>query len=90
MARVRYSKTEAQAEATRRADAFVAERSDRDHWRYVNTTPDGIAPPRRSSKLPVVWVAMFAPIPPEGGVIDGDELFVVVDLELGTVSVRNW
>ena len=89
MARVRFSRADAVAEATRRADAFVAGRADRDGWRHVSITPDGIGPPRTASKHPVVWVAMYAPVPPDGG-IDGGELFVVVDLELGTVGLRPW
>jgi hypothetical protein len=33
---------------------------------------------------------MYAPIPPDGAVIDGGELFVAVDLELDTVCVRDF
>jgi hypothetical protein len=85
---VRYSRAEAEAEATRRAAAFVAQRPDRDCWRHIHTAPDSIGLPRRSSKHPVVWVATYAPVPPEGGTIDGGELFVAVDLEPDTVVVR--
>lgn len=90
MARVRFSRTEMQAEATRRAEAFVAGRPDRDDWRHVSTTPDSIGAQRPSSKHPVVWLAMYAPVPPDGVVIDGGELFVVVDMEQDTVGVRDW
>ena len=88
MARVQHSKAEAQAEATRRATAFIAERDDRDYWRHISTTPDTVGPQRRTAKSPVVWVAMYAPILPSAGVIDGGELFVVVDLESDTVGLR--
>jgi hypothetical protein len=88
MARVRYSRTKAQAEATLRAAAFIAGRTDRDHWRHVITTADTVRP-RHSSKHPVVWVAMYSPVPSDGSATDGGELFVIVDLELGTVDIRE-
>jgi hypothetical protein len=86
---VRYSRAEAQAEATRRAAAFVAERPDGEQLQHRGTFPDTLVPPSRASRHPVAWVAVFAPIPPDGGVIDGGELFVAVDLESGSVSVRG-
>lgn len=88
MARLRYSLAEAQAEATRRAEAFVAERPDREQLRHRGTFPDTIVPPSHSSKHPVAWVVVFVPIPPAGDIIDGAELFVDVDLESGAVAVR--
>ncbi|MDB5310755.1 MAG: hypothetical protein JWO38_4957 [Gemmataceae bacterium] len=90
MARLRYSRTEAQAEAQRRAEAFVADRPDRDQWRLRGTSPNTLVPPSRASKHPVAWVAVFAPVPPDGGVIDGGELFVAVDLETGGVGVLGF
>ena len=89
MARLRYSWAEAQAEATRQAEAFVAGRLDPDHWRHRGTHPDALVSPSRSSKHPVAWVAVFAPVPPDGAAIDGGELFVAVDLESGSVAVRG-
>ena len=89
MARLRYSLAEAQAEATRRAEAFVAKRADRDQWRHRGTTPDSLVPPSHTSKHPVAWVAVFAPVLPRGGAIDGGELFVAVDLESGSVAARS-
>jgi hypothetical protein len=86
MGRVRFSRAE--AEATRRAAQFVVARAGREEWRNVCTVPDDLAPKQDSSKNPVVWVAIYAPVPPEGSVIDGGELFVVVDLELDTVAVK--
>lgn len=90
MARVRYSLAEARAEATRRSAAFVAARPDRDEWRHFSTRPDPMAAPGRASKHPVAWIAWFAPVPPEGGVIDGGELRVAVDLEFGTVALWTY
>lgn len=90
MARLRYSLAAAQAEATRRAAAFVAGRPDRDELRHRGTYPDSLVSPSRVSKHPVAWVAVFAPIPAEGCVIDGGELFVTVDLESGSIAVRSF
>jgi hypothetical protein len=90
MARLRYSWLEAQAEATRRAESFMAVRPDRDRFRLRGAGPDTLVPPSQASKHPVAWVVMYAPVPPEGGVIDGGELFVTVDLESGAVGVREF
>jgi hypothetical protein len=86
VARLRYTRAEAEAEATRRAEAFVAGRPDRDQLRHRGTFPDSTVPRSQSSKYPVVWVAVFAPIPPDGCIIDGGELFVAIDLESGSVG----
>jgi hypothetical protein len=44
----------------------------------------------RASKQPVAWIVVYEPVPSENALIDGSELFVAVDLELGTVGVRPW
>jgi hypothetical protein len=90
VARQRYSRAEAQAEATRRAAEFVSGRPDRDEWRHSGTIPDSLSPPSQACKHPMGWVAVYAPIPPDGGVMDGGELFVAVDLESGVVAVRRF
>ncbi|VTS06829.1 unnamed protein product [Tuwongella immobilis] len=90
MGRLRYTLAEAREEATRRAEAFVADRPDRDQFRLRGARPDSLVPPSRASKHPVAWVVVYARIPPDGGVIDGGELFVAVDLERGTVGLRPW
>jgi hypothetical protein len=90
VARLRYSRAEAQAEATRRAEAFVADRPDREQFWHRITYPDRLVPPSRASKHPVAWVAVFQWEPPDGSSIDGCELFVIVDLEAGTVGLRHW
>ena len=90
MDRLRYSLAEAQAEATRRAEAFVADRPDRDEFRLRGAYADSLVPPSAASKHPVAWIVVFAPVPPEGGVIDGGELLVAVDLKHGTVGLRPW
>ncbi len=88
--RLRYSLTEARAEATRRAEAFVADRHDREQWRLRGASPNPLVLPSRASKHPVAWLILFAPVPAEGVVIDGGELSVAVDLEAGTVSIGPW
>ncbi len=87
VARLRYSRDEARSEAIRRAEAFVAERDDRDEWRLRMAFPNTLVPPSQASKHPVAWLVLFAPIPAEGEVIDGGELFVAFDLESGTVAL---
>jgi hypothetical protein len=90
VSRLRYSLAEAQAEATRRAEEFVASRPSRNELRLHMAHPDSLVPPSRASKHPVAWVVWFAPVPPDDGIIDGGELCVAVDLELGTVGLRPW
>jgi hypothetical protein len=89
VARLRYSLVEAEAEATRLAEAFVATRSDRDQLRHRGTIPDATVAPNRNSKHPVAWVAVFAPVLAGESTMDGGELFVAVDLEYGSVNVKE-
>ena len=49
MGRLRYSRAEAQSEATRRAEDFIADRPDRDQWRFLGAFPNTIM---TSSYLP--------------------------------------
>ena len=90
MGRLRYTLAEGRDEATRRAETFVADRPDRDQFRLRGAGPDSLVPPSRASKHPIAWVVVYAPVPPDGGVIDGGELFVAVDLERGTVGLLTW
>ncbi len=90
MGRLRYTLEEARAEATRRAEAFVSDRADRDQWLLRGAAPNTLVPPSRASKHPVAWVVIYAPVPPEGEAIDGGELFVAVDLERDTVGLSRW
>ena len=88
MARVRYSRAEAEAEVMRRAEALMASRPDRDQFSLRGAIPDGLSPLSRASKHPVVWSVVYAPIL-DGATMDGGELFVIVDLELSTIHVRS-
>lgn len=90
MARIRYSLAEASAEAARLATEFVAGRSDAAEWKIRFISPNTLVPPSQASKHPVAWVVTFAPLPPEGSVIDGGELFVCVDLESGAVALCGY
>ena len=90
MSRLRYSRAEAEAEAIRRAGALVAGRPDCDQWRLRGASPNPLVPPSQASKHPVGWLVLFAPVPPEGELIDGGELFVAVDLELCTIGLLSW
>lgn len=90
MGRLRFSRAEAQDEGTKRAVAFVADRPDWDQLRHRGTFPDRLVPSSRASKHPVAWVVVFAWVPPDGGVIDGGEIFVAVDLESGSVGIREF
>ncbi len=50
MARVRFSRAEAIAEATRRADAFVADLGGQYPWRHISTSPATYEKRRPASK----------------------------------------
>ena len=89
MARLRYSRAQAEAEATRRAKEYVASRPNADQLRHRGTYPDSLVRSSHGSKHPVAGVAVFAPIPPDGCVMDGGELFVAVDLESGAVGIQG-
>lgn len=89
MSRLRYSRGEAEAEATRRAIEFVSTLSDSARWQHFKTHPDVFATKSNSSKHPVRWDVVFFPILPEGCIMDGGELFVTVDLESGYVGLRE-
>lgn len=90
MTRLRYSREQAEAEAISRAEAFLADRPDRDQWRLDGACPNTLVPRSQTSKHPAAWLVLFAPVPPGGGVIDGGELLVAVDLEADTIAIRSW
>lgn len=56
MTRVRYSLEQAQAEAIRRAEVYLADRADRDQWNLYRAVPDTFVTPSHASKHPVDWV----------------------------------
>jgi hypothetical protein len=90
MGRLRYSREEAEAEAIRRAAEFVAKRSDARSWQNPRAMPNPLVPRSKASKHPVTWLVLFPPVLPDGGAIDGGELFVDVDLEANTVELFGW
>jgi hypothetical protein len=87
MARLRFTREQARAEASRRAAEFVSARPTFAGARLRGAYPDTTVPRSHSCKHPVAWVAVFAFDPPGGTVMDGGELFVSVDLESGAVAV---
>jgi hypothetical protein len=90
MARIRFTRQQAHAEASRRAEQFVAGLSNCANLRLRGCIPDSRVPQSRSSKHPLAWVAVFAMGSIEDCVIDGGELFITVDLESSAVAVREW
>lgn len=88
MRRLRFTREEAEAEASRRAAEFVAQLPRCEFMRQQGVYPDTTVVRSHSSKHPVAWVVVFAYEPGEGAVMDGGELIVTVDLESGVVAVR--
>ncbi len=88
MPRLRFTRAEAEAEATRRATQLVSGIPGAASSRCIGAIPDPLAPRGRSTKHPVSWIVAFVFHPPEV-IIDGGELFVAVDLETGAVAIRE-
>lgn len=89
MARIRYSRPQAEAEAAQRAKAFVAGLPFGADLRLAWCEPDPSAPSRRTSKHPLFWVAVFRSAAFDGEIVDGGETFVTVDLESDVVAVAR-
>mgnify|MGYP006969361497 CR=1 FL=1 len=87
MTRRRFTRAEAEAEATRFASEFVAGRRGCSSDHCVGAFPDATAPRGRASKHPLAWVVVFKAPQPPGVVMDGGELFVAVNLETNTIAV---
>ena len=88
MSRLRFTREEAKAEATRLATEFVARLPGTEASRCLGARPDGRLPKSRSSKHPVNWIVTFT-FWPSDVVVDGGELDISVDLESKTVSTRQ-
>lgn len=86
MARLRYSLAQAEAEATKRAKAFIAAHPDQVPLQHRWTVPSRKEQQSAASKHPVAWIAVFQIIPPDGVVVDGGEVFVAVNLESGSID----
>jgi hypothetical protein len=89
MARLQFTREQAKAEATQRAEHFVAGLANGSGARLADAFADTSVPGSRSSKHPVAWVIVFTFDPPDGAVMDGGELLVSVDLESGVIAVRG-
>jgi len=89
MGRLRFTRQQAQNEAARRASEFVSGLPGYTDFRLQGTHPDTTVPKSHNSKHPVAWLVVFRFDQRAGGVIDGGELFVAVDLESGAVAIRE-
>ncbi len=81
MSRIRYTPEQAEAEAKRLAESYVGRLQNADGYIFRRAIANGHAPKSPSTKLPVVWHAVFTRNYPEGVVVDGGELIVVVNIE---------
>jgi hypothetical protein len=88
LARLRLTREQAAAEATRRATAFIATLPISLSARCIGARPDTLAPRSNASKFPVVWSVGFVFHPPEV-VMEGGELFVSVNLETESVGIEG-
>jgi hypothetical protein len=89
MSRLRFSRAEAEAEATRLASEYVAGLAGTSTVRCIRAYPDATALRSHNSKHPVAWLVVFKASQPPGVVVDGGELFVAVDLDTGAVAIRE-
>jgi hypothetical protein len=80
MPRLRFTREEAEAEATRLATEFVSGMAGAECARCLGAFPDRMMPKTSSSKHPVVWVVAFVFHPPDV-IVDGGEIFVTVNLQ---------
>ncbi len=87
MPRLRFTREEAEAEATRLATEFVAGLPGDEPSRCTGAIPDPFATQSRSTKHPVSWIVRFVFHPPEL-IQDGGDLLITVHLETGAVTIR--
>jgi len=90
MPRLRFTPEQAEAEAKRLAEAYVERSPNAKGYRFRRAGADQHAPKSESTKLPVIWHAMFARDYSEGVVVDGGELVVVVNIETGEAELSQF
>ena len=88
LSRLRLTREEMAAEATRLATAFVKTLPESQSARCIGAHPDTFAPKSSSSKFSVVWTVGFVLHPPDV-VVDGGELLVSVDIEKQSATIRE-
>ncbi len=88
MPRLRFTREEAAAEATRRATEFVAGLPGGESGRCTGAFPDPFAIRSRNTKHPVSWVVRFVFHPPEV-IQDGGDLLIAVNLETGAATMHG-
>jgi hypothetical protein len=81
MARLRYTRAEAEAEAARLATEYVRTLPDAGDAKLQHVSPGVRAPKSNASKFPVIWSATFVFPAPAGAIVDGGELIVTVNVE---------
>jgi hypothetical protein len=89
MTRLRFTRADAEAEATRLALEFVAGLPGCGSDRCVGAFPDTSAPRSRASKHPVAWLVVFKAPQLAGVVMDGGEMFVSVNLQTNAIAIRE-
>ena len=88
MPHLRFTREEAEAEATRQATELVAGLPGASSARCKGAVPNPSAPRSRSTKHPVAWLVAFVFHPPEV-IMDGGELWVAVNLGTGAVAIQE-
>jgi len=86
MARLRYTRAEAEAEAARLATGYVQALPDAGDAKLHHVSPANFAPMSNASKFPVIWSAVFVFPTPAGATVDGGELIVTVNVETKVVA----
>jgi hypothetical protein len=87
VSRLRYTPEQAEAEAKRLAESYVARLQNVDGYIFRRAIANGHVPKSPATKLPVVWHAVFTRDYPRGVVVDGGELVVVVNIETKDVQL---
>ena len=87
MPRLRFTYDDAKARAEQLAIAFAATQDWGDRTRLDGAGPEPLVRQGKSSKHPTVWSMRFVSHRPDA-VVDGGDLFVVVDLETRIVNCK--
>ncbi|WP_254512971.1 hypothetical protein [Anatilimnocola floriformis] len=86
MGNVSLTWAEAAAIARQRAETLIAGIPGGDMFYHRCTYP---SPAAVDTPYPVRWQVVFAPVPPQGSVIDGGYMALIVNLRDGTVTQES-
>ncbi len=89
MARLRFTLEEARDLAELLADNLIAGMSWGTTVRKIGATPASPDRQGKSSKHPTAWTVIYQIKVPEGSTIDGGEVFVEIDLESKSATLRD-